>query len=796
MFTQLWWGFTQKLSSSIYKKRFSVRVSGSDTFSRRKAIMRLNLSIKPRTVGLSLAIISIILVILSLITEYLVEVVYLGSEAYWLKILDLFSVNLEESIPTWFATILLFMASGLLLLITLSKWRGKDKLRWQWLGLSLVFLYLSIDEGAVIHEILSEPLNAAFATTGYLYFGWQIVALPLVLIFALLYLSFLFQLPPRTRYGIIFAGLLYVAGAIFVEGLSADELYRSTSEHYGYLYLSIATLEEAMEMLGIVGFITVLLDYIVQQDGLFIFASSPIEEASEAALLANTEETQIPLAPEVDKASNDLLDRLLGQFQQLPYSSQILGLLAGLNLAFLSWMLLRELTAFMLSPERALFFLNIGIALGLALGLRYTGRFKGKWLPWMLAFGFLLQLTLPLALRLLLVALDQLQLDFLSWYLLPWLLPLLLSAYYSLCLPAFLKSEQSFKPIYLSFAGGLLSGLLSLLFLSHLGLFILLISTSILLLLLLFLLGLPRHLWLGLVFVGCTALWFFPALNAWTNSLWFQQLRGLPPDSSTGFSEYNFSHKIDVLQDSGGNLYLYVDGAAQFHPPQSPQQNILMGRVPASLMLPQNALVIGAGSMQMELMMANYAGHVTTLEQDALLLQVSREQFISYNFMDRLQNRSLINAEPVAFLDSTEESYELIALSYSSVSSLQTGSLYTVSFFELVSEHLSDEGVFVLNLTRQFTPGDESTRRIAASLLTVFDEVIVVSSRSTGLSFAYAGQQLPFSADDLQLAIEVAGETEFGIFETASVQAIAGNASSIHSGFDWLFLADSMETGE
>ncbi len=97
----------------------------------------------------------------------------------------------------------------------------------------------------------------------------------------------------------------------------------------------------------------------------------------------------------------------------------------------------------------------------------------------------------------------------------------------------------------------------------------------------------------------------------------------------------------------------------------------------------------------------------------------------------------------------------------------------------------------MVNLTRHFEPNDETSRRIAASLLAVFDEVTVVVSRSTGLSIAYAGEHVPFTRSDLQTVIEVAGETRLAIFETNAVHAVVGNAQPVADALDWVRISNS-----
>ncbi len=250
--------------------------------------MHVKYSIKPKQVFIVLAILVLVLTAQSLFTEYLIENTSLKDQgdSVIVLVLDLFSVNLEESIPTWFATIILFVASILLGLIALHKRQEKDLHRLYWAGLAVIFMYLSMDEGAVIHEILADPLQQKFNTTGFFYFGWQLVAIPLVFIFVVVYARFLWRLPRKFAALFVLSGIIYVGGAVVVEGISASRWYSQGSD---MTYLAIATVEEFCEMLGVVVFIYSLLTYMVEMNYGFIWQSEDAE-----AVAATTEATAWP----------------------------------------------------------------------------------------------------------------------------------------------------------------------------------------------------------------------------------------------------------------------------------------------------------------------------------------------------------------------------------------------------------------------------------------------------------------------------------------------------------------------
>lgn len=224
-------------------------------------------------VGITLGMIALFLVFQSILGEYILTNVLHNPDSVPALLFDLFSVNAEQTIPTWYSVALLLLAAVLLALIARSKGTTKDSYTLYWLGLAVLFLYLSIDEGAVIHEIAADALHVSFNTTGFLYFGWQIIAVPIVVIIAILYLRFVFHLPSRIRNLFILAALLYVGGALVVEGISANQFYADGAQTT-VVYLAIGTLEEFCEMLGVIVLIYTLLTYISQMGYQYTFSST------------------------------------------------------------------------------------------------------------------------------------------------------------------------------------------------------------------------------------------------------------------------------------------------------------------------------------------------------------------------------------------------------------------------------------------------------------------------------------------------------------------------------------------
>lgn len=165
----------------------------------------------------------------------------------------------ESNIPTLYSSFALIIASILLCAIGLAH-KSANEPSVAWLFLAIIFLFLSIDEMASIHERLIEPLRESLNTTGLLYFAWVIPYGCILLVFVTLYLKFLWQLPKSISLLFIISGTMYVAGAIGFELLGGRhfELYGRANIGYAAYY----TCEELLEMIGIALFIYTLLTYI------------------------------------------------------------------------------------------------------------------------------------------------------------------------------------------------------------------------------------------------------------------------------------------------------------------------------------------------------------------------------------------------------------------------------------------------------------------------------------------------------------------------------------------------------
>ena len=184
--------------------------------------------------------------------------------AEWRSYLNLLALDGEQTLPAWFSSMMM-AGSALLCFVAGRSTRvlqpGNQR---AWVALALVFLALSFDEAASVHERVGATIQSAFHLGGVLYFSWVVVAAPLLLLAAVGFAGFLRRLPSPFGARILVAGLVYVAGSFGCELIGAA--IASGGARPFWFWVEV-TVEEALEMAGLILFIGALLDYIAETSG-------------------------------------------------------------------------------------------------------------------------------------------------------------------------------------------------------------------------------------------------------------------------------------------------------------------------------------------------------------------------------------------------------------------------------------------------------------------------------------------------------------------------------------------------
>jgi hypothetical protein len=167
-------------------------------------------------------------------------------EVSW-YVLQLFDVDEEHNLPTWFSGFNLGVATLFLWILSREKKRNNDPQAGRWSLLFVGFFYLFVDEIAGLHETVNSIIEPSWAWGGLI----------IVLGLGLYFLPFLQSLPPLTRRHMVLAGAIYVGGAVIME------LVGEPIDGDSLSYAMSTWIEEGMEMFGIILFIHAQLNYLM-----------------------------------------------------------------------------------------------------------------------------------------------------------------------------------------------------------------------------------------------------------------------------------------------------------------------------------------------------------------------------------------------------------------------------------------------------------------------------------------------------------------------------------------------------
>jgi hypothetical protein len=184
-------------------------------------------------------------------------------------------LDIEKNIPSLYSGFALFFSSLLFFCIS-SLEKQEERKRYYWLGLAVVFLFLSLDETFILHERLGDytgeyiKSTKIFEASGLLYFPWIIPYSILMTLLGLLYFRFILLLPRKTTILLILSAIIFLTGAAGFDMLGGREA--ELHGYYSITYTVLYTIEEFLEMTGVVLLIYTLLDYIEQRFGHLCFS--------------------------------------------------------------------------------------------------------------------------------------------------------------------------------------------------------------------------------------------------------------------------------------------------------------------------------------------------------------------------------------------------------------------------------------------------------------------------------------------------------------------------------------------
>ncbi|VAX25595.1 hypothetical protein MNBD_NITROSPINAE02-574, partial [hydrothermal vent metagenome] len=222
--------------------------------------------------------------------------------------------------------------------------------------------------------------------------------------------------------------------------------------------------------------------------------------------------------------------------------------------------------------------------------------------------------------------------------------------------------------------------------------------------------------------------------------------------------------KVDIVKSGTGRRYIFLDGKKNYGTTSLRIFNVYLSRSPAKLVMPKNALIIGAGSMESLHHVAQVSEMVDVVEIDKAMPDGSKIYFADVNHIGRYDNWKLTIEDAKSYLNNTDTLYDLIVVDIPAPLTVQTGLLHSVEFYKMAKKRLSPQGVISVSLSGKFGRANKTPRTVAAALARAFEEMVIYTPDIARRSFAIAGRSLPFSMSELIATSTSMGATTTAVF--------------------------------
>ena len=244
----------------------------------RPGSISFRLSLRPARLIAALIVGTLILTVFSLIANIMGAEQMRGAQSA----IELFSVDKEGSLPTWWAVVLLASVGGLTLLVASNRKSASLIEKFAWLMLAAGFIFLSADEACMLHERIGSKVQLQ----GSLHHArWIFLWLPPAVLIGGAVLFCLWRASKRLVLGITLGAIIFLSGAVGTEMFNASYRYhqetldrqaaidaqeagdittaprdwRIGATYYPYIFGTV--IEEFLEAIGPIIWIAVLLSF-------------------------------------------------------------------------------------------------------------------------------------------------------------------------------------------------------------------------------------------------------------------------------------------------------------------------------------------------------------------------------------------------------------------------------------------------------------------------------------------------------------------------------------------------------
>lgn len=224
----------------------------------------MTIELYPKSIFRTLLVIVIALTIANIVVN-IINLNFFIDNGIWsgnkyIKILiNLFDFDTEaKNLPTFYSAVALLLCSMILWIISIFHKANKEKYI-PWLGLALIFCFLSLDEILALHEHLVLITKNLFNLSGFGEAYWIIPYGIALIFFTIVYSKFLLSLPRNIIKLMVISAFVFISGSIGFDLLQQIqfELHGRSNWPHALLY----TCEEFLEMFGVIIFIYALTSY-------------------------------------------------------------------------------------------------------------------------------------------------------------------------------------------------------------------------------------------------------------------------------------------------------------------------------------------------------------------------------------------------------------------------------------------------------------------------------------------------------------------------------------------------------
>ena len=430
--------------------------------------------------------------------------------------------------------------------------------------------------------------------------------------------------------------------------------------------------------------------------------------------------------------------------------------LIGVALSIAQFIMIRDFVTILYGEEVVIVLVTITFFFGLSVGYILSSRLSLRAFHILFAASLFLHLSFPFSYRYIAALLAAWDVDGIWFLVLLFAYALIFNAMFATFLPRLIsQNEDSYTSasvrlvsLYSFELAGFAAGFL--------------IIASAWQLPLLYLLG-PYWLILGLVLfltlqkksvtgvygvLAVLAVLFLTRLDTNSSEMLYEYKHGIS-DPKILYSVNSPYQKVEVVEGRDGTRRLYLDGLENLNSTDLESLNFYIAELPARLIQPRQALLIGNGTLSSVPKVYPYSEAVTSVELDAGVLEAGRRFFTDPATLAGFDRWRLFVDDGKHFLRQSSERYDLIVMDVPSPLTIQEAYLHTVEFYRLAQSRMTEQGVIAVQLSGPLQQNNRTPARVTAALRQVFSEVIVLDSKRADRSFAYASMKLPFTIADI-----------------------------------------------